>query len=646
MVKREAKYESSDSDSDGGGSGGSSAKRARLASGAAADADASDFWFDDRRVVATNGVPGSGAAARTVAAGGGAGKGGTVVYWMQRDQRARDNWALLWAADLARRRSARLVVCYTLLSAALAAPTRRPVTSLRSFAFGVRGLAELRTSLRAKNIAFHLLRPSAAAAQAADKAAAAAAAKAKDSVAAAAASARAGTCAVASLSTDLIGAFARQQGATHVVTDFSPLREARGTFNRVAAALADRSEHGLPPLPLTQIDAWNVIPVRVTSDKQEWAARTIRPKIHRLLSEFTAGGFPPLRAMPKTEVKAEAVKSEAGVGVGAGASDAEIDVDTLTTEYSALCAAAGTGMELVAPVPDSVMLPGETGAAAALRAFCEPERLKRYANARNDPNDPAACSGLSPWFRHGQLSPQAAVTAANALRSRHSAAVTGFIEEAVVRRELSENFVFFQPEYDNAAGAPNWVQLTHAAHKGDKREYVYTERELECAVTHDDLWNAAQLQVVTEGKLHGFLRMYWAKKILEWTPDAPTALRYALLLNDKYNVDGGCANGYVGCMWSVYGVHDTAWAERTIFGKVRYMNYNGCKRKFDVAAFVRRYAAAAPGCPGFLRNKKLAGDAASLAPPSAESAGALHAAFVKAETKGKGKGKGKAKAKK
>ena len=107
--------------------------------------------------------------------------------------------------------------------------------------------------------------------------------------------------------------------------------------------------------------------------------------------------------------------------------------------------------------------------------------------------------------------------------------------------------------------------------------------------THDDLWNAAQIQMVQEGKMHGYLRMYWAKKILEWTPDAQTAIDTALTLNDRYNLDGRDSNGVVGVMWSICGVHDRAWGERDVFGKIRYMNYNGCKRKFDVPAFVEKY---------------------------------------------------------
>ena len=139
------------------------------------------------------------------------------------------------------------------------------------------------------------------------------------------------------------------------------------------------------------------------------------------------------------------------------------------------------------------------------------------------------------------------------------------------------------------AGAHAWAQTTIAEHAKDTREFLYTCAQFEVGETHDELWNAAQLQMVTTGKMHGFMRMYWAKKILEWTPDTQTAIDITLYLNDKYEFDGRDPNGVVGVMWSICGVHDRAWTERPVFGKIRYMNYNGCKRKFDVAAYVAAY---------------------------------------------------------
>jgi len=167
-----------------------------------------------------------------------------------------------------------------------------------------------------------------------------------------------------------------------------------------------------------------------------------------------------------------------------------------------------------------------------------------------------------------------------------------FIEEAVVRRELSDNFCFHNPDYDNLNGAYDWARESLKAHAKDKREHTYSFEQLAGAKTHDALWNAAQVQVLTEGKPHGFMRMYWAKKVLEWTESPEQALDFAQRLNDIYCLDGNDPNGYVGVGWSVMGIHDQGWKEREVFGKIRYMNYNGCKRKFDVSVYEDRYDAA------------------------------------------------------
>lgn len=190
----------------------------------------------------------------------------------------------------------------------------------------------------------------------------------------------------------------------------------------------------------------------------------------------------------------------------------------------------------------------------------------------------------------GQLSAQRVVMQVKQKKNA-SESVASFIEEIVVRRELADNFCFYNQNYDNISGAYDWAKKTLQEHAKDRRQYLYTKKELESAETHDQLWNAAQRQLLLEGKMHGFLRMYWAKKILEWTASPEEALSIAIYLNDRLSLDGCDPNGYVGCMWSICGIHDQGWAERPIFGKIRYMNYAGCKRKFDVEQFERKYAA-------------------------------------------------------
>jgi deoxyribodipyrimidine photo-lyase len=163
-----------------------------------------------------------------------------------------------------------------------------------------------------------------------------------------------------------------------------------------------------------------------------------------------------------------------------------------------------------------------------------------------------------------------------------------FLEELVVRRELADNFCFYNPLYDSIKSFPQWAQNTLEKHRSDPRDYIYSLKELEQAETHDPLWNAAQQELVHYGKMHGYMRMYWAKKILEWTASPEEAMHHAIYLNDTYSLDGVDSNGYTGIAWSIGGVHDRAWRERPVFGTIRYMNYNGAKRKFNVDEYIEK----------------------------------------------------------
>ncbi|HDR73143.1 MAG TPA: deoxyribodipyrimidine photolyase, partial [Methanoculleus sp.] len=160
-------------------------------------------------------------------------------------------------------------------------------------------------------------------------------------------------------------------------------------------------------------------------------------------------------------------------------------------------------------------------------------------------------------------------------------------EELIVRRELAVNYVFYNPRYDSYEGLPDWARTTLAEHAADPREYRYSFEEFEQASTHDPYWNAAQLEMVHTGKMHGYMRMYWGKKILEWSETPERAFETALALNNRYELDGRDPNGYTGVAWC-FGKHDRAWAERPVFGKVRYMNAAGLRRKFDADAYVEK----------------------------------------------------------
>ena len=211
------------------------------------------------------------------------------------------------------------------------------------------------------------------------------------------------------------------------------------------------------------------------------------------------------------------------------------------------------------------------------------KRLSKYSDLRNDPNA-EVLSGLSPWINLGLISTQRIAVTVAAYKNSES-----FVEELVVRRELAENFCYYSEKgYRSIDCAPGWAQRTLNKHAKDRRDFVYSMHELQFALTHDSLWNAAQVEMVVSGKMHCYMRMYWAKKILEWTPDPATALEYAIELNDMYSMDGEDPNGYVGCLWSICGVHDRPWKERPVFGTVRYMNRAGCERKFDVGKYIQR----------------------------------------------------------
>ncbi|PKL01776.1 MAG: deoxyribodipyrimidine photolyase, partial [Synergistetes bacterium HGW-Synergistetes-2] len=197
----------------------------------------------------------------------------------------------------------------------------------------------------------------------------------------------------------------------------------------------------------------------------------------------------------------------------------------------------------------------------------------------------SALSDLSPWLHFGQLSPQR--VALEALKTPQSPAREAFLEELIVRRELADNFCFYEPMAGTYDGLPEWGRKTLALHTGDRRPHLYTMAELEEARTGDPLWNAAQKEMVFKGKMHGWARMYWAKKILEWTETPEEAFERALILNDRYEMDGRDPSGVVGVSWAIGGLHDRPWAERSVFGMVRYMNDKGAARKFRIADYIK-----------------------------------------------------------
>lgn len=233
--------------------------------------------------------------------------------------------------------------------------------------------------------------------------------------------------------------------------------------------------------------------------------------------------------------------------------------------------------------------PGTKAAFAMLDSFVK-ERLRNYKKLRNDPvQQHIAVSNLSPYFHFGQLSPQRAVLEVQKSSGRFKESVDSFINEAVIWRELAENFCYYNLNYDNLNGAKDWAKATLSIHSKDKRDYIYNLEQFEQAKTHDNMWNAAQLEMKVTGKMSGYMRMYWAKKILEWTNSAEEAIVIAVYLNDRWSMDGRDPNGYLGIMWSIAGVNDRAFSERSVIGKIRYMSYHACFQKFDARAYIAKF---------------------------------------------------------
>jgi deoxyribodipyrimidine photo-lyase len=303
------------------------------------------------------------------------------------------------------------------------------------------------------------------------------------------------------------------------------------------------------------VDASCIVPMACFA-KREYAAYTIRPKIHKLLPRY----FWPL---PPIEVRKRCPRdgSEFHTHVTPGniaklVADCEID-------------------HTVPPSP----IPGGRMAAQQLLADFVKQGLRRYAAEHNQPCA-GATSGLSPYLHFGQIS-----SLEVAMATRASAE---FLEELIVRRELAFNFARFAPRTDSLDVLPDWARETMHRHRRDRRNPVYTREQFEHAHTHDELWNAAQTELLRTGVIHGYYRMYWGKKIIEWSPTYSEALRTMIYLHDRHALDGRDPNTYTNILWC-FGLHDRPWPERPIFGTLRWMSLEGMRRKTDVDAYLARW---------------------------------------------------------
>ncbi len=454
---------------------------------------------------------------------------GPVAYWMSRDQRVEDNWALLFARGIAEDAGVPLVVIFCMVDEFLGA-------GLRQYQFMLEGLQEVESSLSLKNIPFMFLRGSPG---------------------------------------EEIPSFVDKYGIGTLVTDFSPLRPKREWTEKTASKLK---------IPFYEVDAHNIVPCWVASGKQEYAAYTFRPKVNALLPEFLVE-FPELEPnsrFPETF----AGKKAGGKKAGGYKPGKEVEKSSGSRNTGELLPERLKVADTDPYFEPGHFAPGESAALEVLETFLN-ERLDSYSTLHNDPTKDVS-SDLSPYLHFGQISAQRVALEVEKT-SADEESKAAFLEQLIVRRELTDNFCYYNRAYDSFESFPAWAKKTLDAHRQDPREYLYTREELEFAKTHDPLWNASQVQLLRAGKMHGYMRMYWAKKIIEWSESPEKALENALFLNDRYELDGRDPNGYVGILWAIGGLHDRAWREREVFGKLRYMNYSGARRKFDVDAYVARY---------------------------------------------------------
>jgi deoxyribodipyrimidine photo-lyase len=338
-----------------------------------------------------------------------------------------------------------------------------------------------------------------------------------------------------------------------VVGDENPMAEPERWRQKVAAQIN---------VPFWTVDSDVIVPSKLL-EKEQFGAYTIRPRIRRLLPQFVKR-----LENPSANVKWQPAKAPRSLDPGCDITEGW-KIDRSVKPVDTFRGGTQEGLRL-------------------LRRFVR-HKLKDYARDRNHP-ELDGTSRLSPYLHFGHIGPHTVALAVRKSRAPKKAQ-EAFLDQVIVWRELSVNFVRFNPNYESFKSGPCWAHQTLAEHGKDKRPVRYTETQLENATTHDPLWNAAQMQMVLMGWMHNYMRMYWGKKILEWSGSPAGAYEIAVRLNDKYELDGRDPNGYEGIAWSIVGKSDRAWFERPIFGKIRYMSFASTSKKFDSKRYIAQVAA-------------------------------------------------------
>ncbi len=451
----------------------------------------------------------------TVRRSGAPSAGGCVVYWMQRAQRALDNPALDIAVAAANALQQPVVIFF--------APVPfYPHANLRHYTFLAQGIPDTAARARRRGIGFVLRR----------------------------------------YPEHSLGKFCEEVRASLVIGDENPLREPRHWRELAAKKLT---------APLWTVDADVLVPSKLL-EKEQYAARIIRPRLQKRLEEFLA---------PLSNAKAR-VEWQKPRGLQALPDDGSFDI---TEDWKKLDRS-------VQPV--TTLRGGTSEALRLLRDFVS-RRLAHYTERHGKP-EVDGTSRLSPYLHFGQIGPHTVAQAVEDAKASR-AAKDDFLDQLITWRELAINFVHFNPLYDAIESAPDWAHRTLAKHAADKRAVFYSRQQLERAETYDDLWNAAQQQMLHAGWMHNYMRMYWAKKILEWSPSPAVAYQTAVYLNDKYFLDGRDPNGYAGIAWSIAGKFDRPWFDRPIFGSIRYMSGDAARKKFDADQYIQQMADLAGDTP-------------------------------------------------
>ncbi len=342
------------------------------------------------------------------------------------------------------------------------------------------------------------------------------------------------------------------------IGDENPMREPE----RWRADLAKKLR-----IPFWTVDTDVLVPTKIFG-KAMYAAYTMRPRLYQLVPHFLVPYENPHAEIPWHRPK------------GFQSDDVHADITAGWTHLD----------RSVKPV---AFWQGGTHAGLKQLERFTSTLLKNYIVDRNKPETDGT-SSMSPYLHYGHVGPQTiclAVQAAAAADPTLTKAKESYFNEILAWRELSINFVRYQQDYDQPTCAEDWAKRTIAEHDPDKRETLYTVDQLEHAQTHDPLWNAAQQQMVHHGWMHNYMRMFWAKKILEWTPNVEAAQQAAVYLNDKYFLDGRDPNGYSGIAWAILGKFDRPWGSRAVFGKRRYMSGASTGRKFDAKKYINQMAA-------------------------------------------------------